>query len=606
MLLFFATNVAAKDVQSEISRVLHGYTTYSESVEILARLEKQMPYENALDDAQVMAFKCWFSNVSTPNRVSEYKHFLETAKPVIHQANNLNLIQELAVCEANQEYTQGNYQTALEHLKPIINTSSLDEITSSKKLSIIALAHIVLNRIQLAKGNYQEAFDSAKTAYQLFEKAGNDYEKALALKEIADIHIALYNYELAIEQLQRAKLALTKFNEQEQYKVADQLAYAYEEKGDLIKAIELYESIKKDVRRFESDNGYAYILIKLTELNIKLNSLSQAESYLTESNTLSVTDSWILTLYNFTKSEWYLATAQLQAALSFHEKIAAAQQQSWPKSLKERYLNLTSQLAAATGDTSLQIASQQQLISLIKDKQQAIANNTLISARLNFNYEQQILEISRLEHESKLQQKLLSVAEDKSFWQGLTMMITCLCLLLFAVYTFKQVRQKKYFEILALKDELTGIANRRAILNLKRSVMLQNKLNQQVSSLISIDIDHFKAVNDQYGHDIGDELIISITNTIVQTVRCSDRVGRVGGEEFLIVLENQSLEHAKDIAERIRLSVAEKEHTSLSISATISLGVIEIAPNETSEQAAKRVDLHLYEAKRGGRNTVYS
>lgn len=604
MLLFFATNVAAKDVQSEISRVLHGYTTYSESVEILARLEKQMPYENALDDAQVMAFKCWFSNVSTPNRVSEYKHFLETAKPIIQQVNNLNLIQELAVCEANQEYTQGNYQKALEHLKPIINTPSLDEITSSKKLSIIALAHIVLNRIQLAKGNYQEAFDSAKTAYQLFEKAGNDYEKALALKEIADIHIALYNYELAIEQLQRAKLALTKFNEQEQYKVADQLAYAYEEKGDLIKAIELYESIKKDVRRFESDNGYAYILIKLTELNIKLNSLSQAESYLTESNTLSVTDSWILTLYNFTKSEWYLATAQLQAALSFHEKIAAAQQQSWPKSLKERYLNLTSQLAAATGDTSLQIASQQQLIALIKDKQQAIANNTLISARLNFNYEQQILEISRLEHESKLQQKLLSVAEDKSFWQGLTMMITCLCLLLFAVYTFKQVRQKKYFEILALKDELTGIANRRAILNLKRSVMLQNKLNQQVSSLISIDIDHFKAVNDQYGHDIGDELIISITNTIVQTVRCSDRVGRVGGEEFLIVLENQSLEHAKDIAERIRLSVAEKEHTSLSISATISLGVIEIAPNETSEQAAKRVDLNLYTAKRSGRNSV--
>ncbi|MCG9734275.1 GGDEF domain-containing protein [Pseudoalteromonas shioyasakiensis] len=604
-LLLFATNVTTKDVQSEISRALHGYTTYSESVEILARLEHQMPYENALDNAQVMAFKCWFSNPSTPNGINEYKKFLETAKPIIQQVNNLNLKQELAVCEANQEYTQGNYQKALEHLKPIINTPSVDEITSSKKLSIIALAHIVLNRIQLTKGDYQEAFDSAKTAYQLFEKAGNDYEKALALKEIADIHIALYNYELAIEQLQRAKLALTKFNKQEHYKVTDQLAYAYEEKGDLIKAVELYESIKKDVRRFESENGYAYILIKLTELNIKLNSLSQAESYLTELNTLSVTDSWILTLYNFTKSEWYLATYQLQAALTSYEKIAG-QQQYWPESLKERYLNLTSQLAAATGDTSLQIASQQQLIALIKDKQQAIANNTLISARLNFNYEQQILEISRLEHESKLQQKLLAVAEDKSFWQGLTVMVTCLCLLLFAVYTFKQVRQKKYFEILALKDELTGIANRRAILNLKRSVMLQNKLNQQVSSLISIDIDHFKAVNDQYGHDIGDELIISITNTIVQTVRCSDRVGRVGGEEFLIVLENQSLEHAKDIAERIRLSVAEKEHTSLSISATISLGVIEIAPNETSEQAAKRVDLHLYEAKRRGRNTVFS
>ena len=128
-------------------------------------------------------------------------------------------------------------------------------------------------------------------------------------------------------------------------------SHAYEEKGDLIKAVELYESIKKDVRRFESDNGYAYILIKLTELNINLNKLSQAEPYLIELKTLSVDDSWILTLYNFTKSEWYLATAQLQAAVTSHEKIAG-QQQSWPESLQERYLNLTSQLAAATGDTS--------------------------------------------------------------------------------------------------------------------------------------------------------------------------------------------------------------------------------------------------------------
>lgn len=84
-LLLFAANVAANDVQSEISRALHGYTTYSESVEILARLEKQMPYESALDDAQVMPFKCWFSNVSTPNGISEYKHFLEKAKPIIQQ-----------------------------------------------------------------------------------------------------------------------------------------------------------------------------------------------------------------------------------------------------------------------------------------------------------------------------------------------------------------------------------------------------------------------------------------------------------------------------------------------------------------------------------------
>ena len=66
LVAIFATNVDLQGVQSEISRALHGYTTYSESVEILARLEKQMPYENALDDAQVMAFKCWFSSMYQP------------------------------------------------------------------------------------------------------------------------------------------------------------------------------------------------------------------------------------------------------------------------------------------------------------------------------------------------------------------------------------------------------------------------------------------------------------------------------------------------------------------------------------------------------------
>ena len=96
--LLFSSQLAATEVENEINKVFQGFTTRAEDIAILSKLEKQMPYENALDNAQVMAFKCWFSNVSTPNGISEYKQFLETAKPVIQQANNLNLIQELAVC----------------------------------------------------------------------------------------------------------------------------------------------------------------------------------------------------------------------------------------------------------------------------------------------------------------------------------------------------------------------------------------------------------------------------------------------------------------------------------------------------------------------------
>ena len=599
--VLFSANLTANEVKNEIDKVLYGYTTFSESRAILEKLEQGMPYKNVLDDARVMAFKCWFSDVTTSIGLLHYNAFLNNAKPIIHSSSSETLKQDLTACEAFQEYNQGNYQFAATLLTPITQNSANTQ--NPEELNAIATANTVLNRIYLALGNYEDAFHAAQKAYQLFEKSGNSYEQALALKEIADIHIALYNFDLAIEQLQRSATELAKFNKQEHYKVIDQIAFAHEKSGNLPKAIELYQSIKKDVRSYESDNGYAYVLIKLAELYTELNQLNAAKSYLTAVDKLKIDDSWITTLLTMTQAQWHLKSNNLNAALTLFNKLQT-KQNSWPVSFKERYLSFASLIAEATNDSLLHINAQQQLIIIIKQKQTDIANNALISARLNFNFEQQKREITRLEQASALQKELLTVAEDKAFWQRLTLIIASVCLILFAIYSFKQVRQKKYFEVLALKDELTGIANRRAIINLKRSVMQKNLHNKQVSSLISIDIDHFKAVNDQYGHDIGDELIISVVNTIVSTVRCSGMVGRVGGEEFLIVLENQTLENAKDIAGRIRHSIAEKQHTSLGINSTVSIGVIEITPHETAEQAAKRVDLNLYKAKQNGKNSV--
>ncbi|AXV67391.1 diguanylate cyclase (plasmid) [Pseudoalteromonas lipolytica] len=599
--VLFSSSLAANEVKNEIDKVLYGYTSLSESRAILEKLEQGMPYKNGLDDARVMAFKCWFSDVTTSIGLLHYNAFLNNAKPIIHSSSSETLKQDLTACEAFQEYNQGNYQFAATLLTPITQNSANTQ--NPEELNAIATANTVLNRIYLALGNYEDAFHAAQKAYQLFEKSGNSYEQALALKEIADIHIALYNFDLAIEQLQRSATELAKFNKQEHYKVIDQLAFAHEKSGNFPKAIELYQSIKKDVRSYESDNGYAYVLIKLAELYTELDQLNAAKSYLTAVDKLKINDSWIKTLLTMTQAQWNLKSNNLNAALTLFNMLQT-EQNSWPVSFKERYLNFASLVAEATNDSSLHINAQQQLITIVKQKQKDIANNALISARLNFNFEQQKREITRLEQASALQKELLTVAEDKAFWQRLTLIIASVCLFLFAIYTFKQVRQKKYYEILALKDELTGIANRRAIINLKRKVMQKNQHNSQVSSLISIDIDHFKAVNDQYGHDIGDELIISVVNTIVSTVRCSDMVGRVGGEEFLIVLENQTLNNAKEIAWRIRHSIAEKQHTSLRVNATVSIGVIEISQQETAEQAAKRVDLNLYKAKENGRNRV--
>ena len=290
--VLFSANLTANEVKNEIDKVLYGYTTFSESRAILEKLEQGMPYKNVLDDARVMAFKCWFSDVTTSNGLLHYNDFLNNAKSIIHNSGSEILKQNLTVCEAFQEYNQGNYQLATILLTPITQNSANTQ--NPEELNGIANASTVLNRIYLAQGNYEDAFHAAQKAYQLFEKSGNSYEQALALKEIADIHIALYNFDLAIEQLQRSATELAKFNKQEHYKVIDQIAFAHEKSGNLPKAIELYQSIKKDVRSYESDNGYAYVLIKLAELYTELNQLNAAKSYLTAVDKLKIDNNMLI------------------------------------------------------------------------------------------------------------------------------------------------------------------------------------------------------------------------------------------------------------------------------------------------------------------------
>ena len=125
-------------------------------------------------------------------------------------------------------------------------------------------------------------------------------------------------------------------------------------------------------------------------------------------------------------------------------------------------------------------------------------------------------------------------------------------------------------------------------------------------SVLLMDIDHFKAVNDQHGHNIGDLVIKTVSNMLKAELREEDLLCRWGGEEFLILLPNIDLSHGSDIAERIRKSVAERRiHVNgCEINVTISSGVAEHRASEKAEELINRVDIALYQAKEQGRDRV--
>jgi diguanylate cyclase (GGDEF)-like protein len=155
--------------------------------------------------------------------------------------------------------------------------------------------------------------------------------------------------------------------------------------------------------------------------------------------------------------------------------------------------------------------------------------------------------------------------------------------------------------IMAETDQLTGIANRRRTTFLLDKAVLDSRRTGKPISVAIFDIDHFKRINDTYGHQTGDEVLKRVASDAAGKLRRGDTVGRFGGEEFVIVLPDATAQTALLLAERVRDAI---EAGGSNPSVTISVGVAELAIDEACEALLHRVDAALYVAKREGRNTI--
>ena len=182
-----------------------------------------------------------------------------------------------------------------------------------------------------------------------------------------------------------------------------------------------------------------------------------------------------------------------------------------------------------------------------------------------------------------------------------------------------QIRRKKYQEALkanyqtslsmAITDQLTGLYNRHYLDAHMENVVGQAMENQKPLALLALDMDHFKEVNDTYGHDVGDEILQQLARIIVKSVRSSDLAARIGGEEFVVLMPETDAYAAYDTAERIRRTVAEHQfsvnHEVGVIHKTISIGMASLKlSGDNAVSLIKRSDTALYEAKHNGRNRV--
>ncbi len=185
-----------------------------------------------------------------------------------------------------------------------------------------------------------------------------------------------------------------------------------------------------------------------------------------------------------------------------------------------------------------------------------------------------------------------------------TVLITMVVMSSFAFgFSLLSNRQRLQLVQLATKDPLTGAGNRRHLENKLKEVINAHRRSGTTASMLILDLDHFKKVNDVHGHRVGDQILVRITEIVNLRIRVTDSLYRIGGEEFVVVLEGQDLERAGHLAEQLRTLVLANELVP-DQPVTISLGVAELRTDESEDDWMHRADEALYRAKRAGRNAT--
>lgn len=196
------------------------------------------------------------------------------------------------------------------------------------------------------------------------------------------------------------------------------------------------------------------------------------------------------------------------------------------------------------------------------------------------------------------------ILPDTSILELLTIVSTLFLTALFSYVIFSNYNKTNdRLTLLASIDPLTSSGNRRALDLQLEKILADQKREPSKISLLLLDLDHFKKVNDNYGHANGDIVLVELVELIHKHTRSLDDVYRYGGEEFIILPLKVDLLEAKQIAEKLR-AIVEKSTFAANISVTISIGVAQYKVGETAESWISRADTALYVAKNTGRNRV--
>ncbi|BAO43046.1 hypothetical protein TBH_C0098 [Thiolapillus brandeum] len=512
------------------------------------------------------------------------------------QSNLDNQLASFLIYNAQLLTIRGQDIKALESINPAI---SLAKILDDDLLLSEALA--TRGQVLMNQELHAVALKDLLVAQQIMETIP-DLDISLLgdlYNEIAMSYMSTGNHKNAIALLKKSLLitdpddlraiTVTKYN----------IASCYLDLGQYAQAKKLFSETQALTEQIHDKQGmamlvggYAKLLLAQDRLKQAVPLLEKAIDLFDELNLPVSQTNLLLLLADTERQLGYLEKAErhLQQAATFLETLKMP-------SLHIKLLKSQSELAAARHDyqKAYELLKKEESLEQGTRKKTQQKQLSLLQARFDFALK---------DSENRLLKQASARQSERS--RIITGAAIIIILIITAAYAYEN-RLKRKMALLALQDDLTGAANRRQITSRLREEMERAKRYQHPLSIAMVDLDHFKHINDKYGHDTGDKVLKYFANAAKATIRSQDLIGRVGGEEWLFIFPHAEAGEARNILKRLASRYANNNITGInpSDSLTFSVGITELhADDLCMEDPLRRADNALYEAKNNGRNQI--
>jgi diguanylate cyclase (GGDEF)-like protein len=525
------------------------------------------------------------------------------ARVLLSRATRPGLQAGLVTCEGTIRETAGDYANARDLYERAVQVAS---DTADKEM--LAGALFARGYLMGVQGQYAAGLSDLKRAQAVFEEIDLPDHALTSLNAIAILYNRMGDYAQAIHIYERALKAQRDAGmRREQAVTLHNLGRAHENRLEWDAADKAFQESLAISRELSYPRGEAYALRGLGAVANAKGNPENALATLERASALQqqTPDARLRAQIELARGTALHQLRRLSASVdALEEALAVFLEADSLNELGATHVELASALAdqgnwrdAYAHLGSAKATAERQFRNQIDQR--------FTTLKVEFDTASKEKENALLVRENEANQKALEQERRARRLQATVIGLTAVLAGLLATLAVHQWRTTRRMHTLAMTDELTGVPNRRAVLT--RLAPLVEVPNGRIHALLIIDIDHFKSINDQYGHPEGDEALKLVAACFRAEVHEPAFIGRLGGEEFAVVVPDSDLEAGRELAERLRKSVMtiDTRRWLADRRLTVSIGMtVSKLAGDTASHMLQRADAALYDAKHAGRNCI--